>query len=86
MNCTIAPTPVPCTFDASTSTGAAPLSYAWNFGDSTTSNSGPTTTHNYSCGAPFGSGTLVPVMLTVTDSLSRTASISKNVTVVRSGC
>jgi PKD repeat protein len=49
-----------CSFDASASTGAAPLSYSWNFGDGTTG-SGVNPSHTYD-----GSGSFV-VTLTVTE-------------------
>lgn len=65
-----------CSFDGSgSSTGATgALTYAWTFGDGSTG-TGVNPSHT------FGSAGTYPVKLTVTDSLSRSASITKQVTV-----
>jgi PKD repeat protein len=55
--------------------GATIASYAWDFGDSGTSSSGPTTTHTYTTAGTYA------VVLTITDSLGHKGSVSQTVTV-----
>jgi PKD repeat protein len=66
------------TFDASGSaaaSGATITGYAWNFGDGSTSSSGPTTSHKYSSAGSF------TVRVTVTDNQGRTGTATITVTV-----
>jgi PKD repeat protein len=68
-------TALDCTFTSTgSSTGAPPLTYAWDFGDSATSTAA-NPPHTY------GSDGTRTVKLTVTDALARTATISHDVTV-----
>lgn len=62
-------------FDATASTSANPItSYAWNFGDSTTS-TGARTSHQYTATGTY------TVTLTITDSINHSASVSRQITV-----
>jgi PKD repeat protein len=64
-------------FDASASTASSTIvEYRWNFGDGSAQLTGATTSHQYS--APTGSKT---VTLTVTDSLGRTGTATKTLTI-----
>lgn len=71
-NCTL----LTCSVDASASTtpGATITSYAWAFGDGGT-DTGVTTSHAYASGGTY------TISLTITDSLSRTATMTHPVTV-----
>lgn len=67
-----------CSFDATASSdpdGDTPLTYSWNFGDSTPAGSGAVVTHTYAASG------LATVQLTVTDTRSGTGSTSQQVTV-----
>jgi PKD repeat protein len=61
---------------SSVGAGATISQYSWNFGDGTTANTpGPATTHTWSAASTY------PVVLTVTDSLGRTATQTLVITV-----
>lgn len=60
--------------DATKTTGA--VSYAWAFGDGETSTQGPTTTHTYAAPGTY------KVTLAVSDSMGRTSTFSRLITVV----
>jgi glucose/arabinose dehydrogenase len=45
--------PLDVDFNGSTSTGTAPLTFEWNFGDSSTSTTGPTVSHTYTAAGVY---------------------------------
>jgi PKD repeat protein len=77
------PVGVDVTFDSSGTqafgSGVKIASWAWTFGDGTTSTLGPVTTHKYTVGG--GVVTSRTVTLTVTDSLGRTGSTAQVISV-----
>ncbi len=69
----------PLTFSQATATGTAPLAYAWNFGDGTTSTGTLYPTHSYQTAGTY------TATLTVTDALGIPATSTVTVTVDATG-
>jgi serine protease len=70
---TITCTGVACNADASASSDAGPMTYAWNWGDSSTSSGGPTTSHTFAAAGNY------TVTLTVTDSVGQTGTTTRSI-------